>query len=83
MKKLLLVFTFVLVGAFSFANNQSTNTLHEVSSYFGTCTYSITTTVTFSDGSSYSYTDTYTTEASSLSDCMRKAKNHVAFLNAQ
>jgi len=82
MKKLLLVFTFVFVGAFSFANNQSTNTLHEVNAYFGTCTYTITTTVTYADGSSYSYDTTYTTEASSLSDCMRKARNHVAFLNA-
>jgi alanine racemase len=81
MKNLFFALAFMLMGTFAYANNSS-NTVNEVTEVFGTCTYTITTTVTYPNGTSYSYNSTYTTEASSLSDCIQKAKNHVAFLNA-
>lgn len=71
----------MLIGTFAFANNSNCLTISEVKEVLGTCTYTITTTVTYPNGSSYSYNTTYTTEASSLSDCIQKAKNHVNFLN--
>jgi len=82
MRKLFFSIAFVLMGALTFANN-SDNIINKVTEVFGTCTYTITTTVTYPNGSSYSYDTTYTTEANSLSDCIQKAKNHVAFLNMQ
>jgi len=49
----------------------------------GICTYTITTTLTYSDGSTYSYDTEYSTIASSLRHCMDKAQAHVDRLNAQ
>ncbi|TXK71949.1 hypothetical protein [Mesonia sp. HuA40] len=83
MKNVFFALAFMLVGTFAFANNANTFESNEIKEVFGTCTYTITTTVTYPNGYSYSYDTTYTTEANSLSHCMEKARNHVAFLNAQ
>lgn len=72
----------MLISSFAFANNSSSFTTREINEIEGNCSYTITTTVTYPNGSSYSYDTTYTTEANSLSHCMEKARNHVAFLSA-
>ena len=82
MKNVFFALAFMLVGTFAFANS-SNSTNNEVTEVFGTCTYTITTTVTYPNGYSYSYDNTYTTEANSLSHCMQIARNHVSFLNNQ
>jgi len=47
----------------------------------GMCYYTLTTTVTFSDGTSYTNSQDYATPASSLEDCTNRANAHAAHLN--
>lgn len=80
MKKLFLVLAFVLSGSAIFATSPQ-NTDFEVENGYGTCTYTIITDVYVGDSYAYSYETTYTTEASSLEDCIDTAQSHVSNLN--
>lgn len=71
----------MLTGMFTFANSNSIT--ESTASTFGTCTYTIITTYTFSDGSSYTQSITYTTTASSVFDCYLIASAHAKRLNAK
>ena len=82
MKKLFLSLAFMLIGSFAFANNSSDFKSYEMKEVEDNCFYTITTIVTYPDGSSYSYDTNYSTTATSLSNCIDKAKKHVAYLNA-
>ena len=81
MRKMFFSLAFMLMGVFAFADNTHTNNTFEDGDVFGTCTYTITTTVTYPNGLTYSYDTTYTTSANSLAHCIEKAKNHAALLN--
>ncbi len=47
----------------------------------GMCYYTLTTTTTYSDGSSVSTSQDYATPANSLEDCNNRANAHAAILN--
>ncbi len=81
MRKILFVFTFMFIGTFVYSNslsNSKENSIEEL----GNCTYTLTITETYPNGMSYAYQQTFTTQASSASDFIEKAKSHVSFINS-
>lgn len=78
MKKLVFA---ALAGVFMLSSGFATLDGSKLESPNGTCTYSITTTVTYPNGYSYSYSTQYVREANSLQHCMSIRDNHVATLN--
>jgi hypothetical protein len=81
MKNLFLSLAFILIGTLGFANNSTSEVNYEIKEVADNCFYTITTTVTYPSGLTYTYTEDYSTTATSLSNCIEKARNHARLLS--
>lgn len=82
MKNAFFALAFMLIGSFAFANDECSVTKYEVYEIFGTCTYTTETTTTLQNGLTFTTSQNYETTTTSYSNCVEKANEHVAFLNA-
>ena len=89
MKKIIFLFAFTLISSLTFANSNETNKtkdniitskLVNNISEVGICSYSITRTIYYQDGSVEQETRNYTSYAVNLEDCKNQAKAKLTML---